>query len=61
MLAPDDVVRLLEQYGYVFLFLIAVGEGPIITIVGAFLASQGYFNVFAVYAVIASGDLTGDL
>src|SRR5476649_724403 len=61
MLAPDDIVRLLEQYGYVFLFLIAVGEGPIITIVGAFLASQGYFNIFAVYGLVASGDLTGDL
>jgi membrane protein DedA with SNARE-associated domain len=61
MLTPDDVVRLLEQYGYFFLFLIAIGEGPIITIVGAFLASQGYFNIFAVYAIVTSGDLTGDI
>ena len=61
MIPPNEIVRLLEEYGYLFLFVSAVVEGPIVTIVGAFLASQGYFNVFAVYAVVVSGDLTGDL
>jgi membrane protein DedA with SNARE-associated domain len=61
MIPPDNIVHLLEQYGYLFLFLIAIAEGPIITIIGAFLASQGYFNIFAVYAVVVAGDLFGDL
>jgi membrane protein DedA with SNARE-associated domain len=61
MIPPDNIVHLLEQYGYLFLFLIAIAEGPIITIIGAFLASQGYFNIFAVYAVVVAGDLCGDL
>ena len=61
MLAPDTTVHLLEQYGYLFLFIIAVVEGPIITIIGAFLASLGYFNIFAIYGVVTAGDLTGDL
>lgn len=61
MLPPDIIVHLLEQYGYLVLFFVAVIEGPIITIIGAFLASQGYFNIFAVYAVVVAGDLAGDI
>ena len=61
MITPDTVVHLLQQYGYFVLFLIAIMEGPIITIIGAFLASQGYFNIFAVYATVIVGDLAGDL
>ncbi|MBU6321618.1 MAG: DedA family protein [Patescibacteria group bacterium] len=55
------VIVLLHQYGYVFLFVIAVLEGPIITIIGAFLAAQGFFNVFIVFGVVVAGDLAGDL
>src|SRR5476651_593996 len=61
MLPADTTVQLLEHYGYIFLFVIAVAEGPIITIIGAFLASEGYFNVFAVFGLVVAGDLTGDL
>jgi membrane protein DedA with SNARE-associated domain len=61
MLPPDTTVSLLHQFGYVFLFLIAIVEGPIVTIIGAFLASQGYFNVFVVYLMVTLGDLCGDL
>lgn len=61
MFTPDTVVTLLHQYGYLFLFLIAVAEGPIITIIGSFLASQGFFNVFIVAGIVAAGDLIGDV
>lgn len=61
MLSADTLVHLLELYGYLFLFVIAVVEGPIVTIIGAFLASLNFFNVFVVYAVAAGGDLFGDL
>ena len=60
-MSPDTTIFLLEKYGYLFLFAIAVVEGPIITIIGAFLASQGYLNVVAVYALVTAGDLAGDL
>jgi|SRR5665213_3605831 len=60
MISPDTAIHLLEQFGYFFLFLIAIVEGPIVTIIGAFLASQGYFNVFAVFAVVTVGDLFGE-
>lgn len=61
MVSPDSVIILLEQYGYIFLFLIAVVEGPIITIIAAFLAAQGFFNIYLVYAIVLVGDLAGDV
>lgn len=61
MLPPDTTVGLLHQFGYIFLFVIAIVEGPIVTIIGAFLASQGYFNIFVVYFMVTLGDLCGDL
>jgi membrane protein DedA with SNARE-associated domain len=61
MLRLDTIVQLLEHYGYIFLFIIAVAEGPIVTIIGAFLAALGYFNIVAVYAVVSAGDVFGDV
>jgi membrane protein DedA with SNARE-associated domain len=61
MLPPHTIIHLLEQYGYFILFLGAFVEGPIITVIGAFLANQGYFNVFSVFVTVSAGDLTGDL
>lgn len=60
MMSPDTAVFLLERYGYLFLFLIALVEGPIITIIGAFLASQGYFNIYVVTVIVTVGDLSGE-
>jgi membrane protein DedA with SNARE-associated domain len=57
----DVILVLLQQYGYFLLFSLAVIEGPIITIMAALLAAQGYFNIFAVYGVVVVGDLVGDL
>jgi membrane protein DedA with SNARE-associated domain len=61
MLSPDLIHHLLEQYGYFILFLGAIVEGPIVTIIAAFIASQGYFDIYTVYAVAVVGDLFGDL
>ena len=43
------------------MFLLMVLEGPIASMVGAFLASLGYFNVFVVFFLSVSGDFTGDI
>lgn len=61
MLAPDLVEHLLHQYGYAILFLAVVVEGPMATIVGAFVASQGYLDIYVTYAIAAAGDLFSDL
>ncbi len=56
----EQVIHLLETYGYVLLFPIAIMEGPIITVIAGFLVSLGIFNLFAVYAIIVAGDILGD-
>lgn len=60
MPTTDVVIAILINYGYFFLFPIAVLEGPIISVIAGFLALQGYFNVAVVYIVIVIADLTGD-
>lgn len=61
MTAPDWIPSAIASYGYVALFAAAIIEGPIATVIGAFLASQGLLSLFAVYAVAVAGDLVGDL
>jgi membrane protein DedA with SNARE-associated domain len=39
---------------------LAVVEGPIVTVIAAYLASLGYLNVYAVFAVVVAADLVGD-
>ncbi len=58
--SPGQITLLLIQYGYYLIFPIMVVEGPIITVIAAFLASLGYFNVFVVYALAVLGDFVGD-
>jgi membrane protein DedA with SNARE-associated domain len=60
-LSTQTIAAALPRYGYFFLFAAAVVEGPIITVLGAFLAAQSIFNVYIVYIVVVLGDLIGDL
>ena len=48
-----------ESYGLWILFFISVLEGPIATVIGGYVSSLGYINIFAVYLVVAA-DLVGD-
>lgn len=58
---PLDVLYdLLLQWGYVLFFPIMVIEGPIVTVLGGFLVSLGYFNFWLVYILCILGDLVGD-
>lgn len=50
-----------SSYGYIALFLAMVAEGPIATVVAAFLASSGLLRIDAVFALAVAGDLTGDM
>lgn len=54
------IIQWLIGYKYFVLFPIAVAEGPIVTILAGFLASQGKLGFFTAYIVIVSGDLVGD-
>lgn len=56
-----DIFHLLIRFGYPLIFVITIVEGPIVTVISSFLASLGYFNVYMVYAVVVSADMTGDI
>ncbi len=60
-MTPADILQILIRFGYPLIFVITIVEGPIVTVVGSFLASLGYFNVFIVYAVVVIADMTGDM
>lgn len=57
----DQITELFVTYRYALIFPLTVLEGPIVTVIGSFLASQGYLNVYAVYAISVVGDLVGDV
>lgn len=56
-----NLIALLTSYKYFLLFPLAVIEGPIVTVLAAFLASLGYMDIWVVYALIVFSDVVGDL
>lgn len=56
----DAVMALIQGYGLWILAPFAIIEGPIATVLAAYLAHEGYMNLAAVYAVCVAGDLIGD-
>ncbi len=60
MTLPETVLNVLQSYGLLLLFPLAVIEGPIVTVIAAYLASLGYLNIFAVFAAVVVADLIGD-
>ncbi len=61
MIQPDQIIEVVRAHGLMFLFPVAVLEGPIVTVIAAWLARAGYFDVFAVYGVCVLADLVGDV
>jgi membrane protein DedA with SNARE-associated domain len=49
------------EHGYTLIFLLAVVEGPISTLVAGDLASLGYFSLPWVIAAVYFGEIVGDL
>jgi membrane protein DedA with SNARE-associated domain len=56
-----EIQHYVAVYGYAALLPLAVIEGPAVTVFAAFLAAQGVFDVFGVYAIVVLGDLIGDV
>jgi membrane protein DedA with SNARE-associated domain len=54
-------IHYISTYGYAAVFLLAVVEGPVVTVLAAFLATEGVLSLPAVYGIAVAGDLTGDL
>src|SRR4030042_6027943 len=57
----QEFMQFLPYWGYPVMFVLMVLEGPIVTIISAFFASLGFFNVFAVFALSVAGDVAGDI
>lgn len=51
---------LILQYKYAVLFPLSIIEGPILAVIGGFLASLSIFNALIVYAIVVVGDIVGD-
>jgi membrane protein DedA with SNARE-associated domain len=60
MIALDFLVNLVQAHPFLFLFPLAVVEGPIVTVVAAWLLRDNLWNLAAVYAICVLADLVGD-
>lgn len=60
MPSHDTALALIQAYGLWILAPFTILEGPIVTVIAAYLAHQGYMNVVAVYFLCIAGDLIGD-
>lgn len=61
MASLDWISSDIASYGYIALFAASMLEGPIATVIGAFLASQGLLDLGGIYATVVLGDLVGDM
>lgn len=60
MTTVDTVLHTLQTHGLLLLFPLAILEGPIVTVIAAYVARLGYMNIVAVYVVVVIADLVGD-
>ena len=60
MFTLDSVLQLIQSHGLWLLAPFAIIEGPIVTVIAAYLARMGYMDVYAIYVVCVLGDLVGD-
>ncbi len=60
MITLDSALQLLQSHGLWLLAPFSILEGPIVTVIGAYLARLGYMPVVGVYLVCIMGDLIGD-
>jgi len=51
----------IKTIGYPLMLIVMIVEGPIITILAAFAASLGFFNIFIVLILSILGDIIGDM
>lgn len=56
----SQILLWIDQYKYWVIFPLTIIEGPIVTIISAFLASEGRLNLGILFLVALSGDMIGD-
>lgn len=60
-LSNTELLNYIKTIGYPTMLILMIIEGPIITILAAFLASLGLFNIWVVSILSFSGDVIGDI
>jgi len=60
MISLDSLMPLIQAHGLWLFFPIAVVEGPIATVIAAYLARLGYLDLRAIFLVAVLADLVGD-
>jgi len=60
-MALEQIIAELTIFKYLVLFPIAVVEGPIITVLAAFLATRGVMNIYLVFVTVVLADMFGDV
>jgi membrane protein DedA with SNARE-associated domain len=61
LISLTTVESLIQHYGYFFLLILSILEGPIVTVIAGFIASLGFYNIFAVFCIVVLGDIIGDV
>jgi membrane protein DedA with SNARE-associated domain len=59
-MTAGELTLFLQEYGYAIVFILMIAEGPLTTLVAAFLASTGVFNVYVIFLLSFLGDILGD-
>ncbi|MFA6973865.1 MAG: DedA family protein [Parcubacteria group bacterium] len=60
-LSDPAVLGHIQTIGYPLMLLTMIIEGPVVTILAAFAASLGFFNVYVVLVLSMLGDIIGDI
>ncbi|WP_339108008.1 VTT domain-containing protein [Thioclava sp. GXIMD4216] len=61
MFGLDQIISLLAAHGLVLVGALSILEGPIVTVLASWLASNGLFDLLPLFFVLLAGDLIGDL
>lgn len=61
MFGLETVIALVKAHGIALIAPLSIIEGPIVTVIAAYLASLAYLNIYAVIVVVILGDLAGDI
>ncbi len=60
MIGLTTITTLIAKYGLAIVAPIAVVEGPIVTVIAAWLASQGILGLWSVSLIVIAADIVGD-
>jgi membrane protein DedA with SNARE-associated domain len=60
-ISNPEILGHIKTIGYPLMLIVMIVEGPIATILAAFAASLGFFNIFIVLILSILGDILGDV